>query len=90
MKGPCWRDLPARARIWRLVHAAWSLGQLSCLAQVWSAVLLRRRSPAAWASVALLGVEGAALAVGRGSCPIGALQQSWGDPVPFFELVLPP
>ena len=41
-------------------------------------------------SVAFLLVEGGALAVGRGDCPVGPLQAEWGDPVPFFELVLPP
>ena len=43
-----------------------------------------------WASVAFLLTEGAALVVGRGDCPVGQLQAEWGDPVPFFELVLPP
>jgi hypothetical protein len=40
--------------------------------------------------VAFLSIEGAALLVGRGDCPMGPLQEEWGDPVPFFELVLPP
>jgi hypothetical protein len=40
--------------------------------------------------VAFLSVEGAALIVGRGDCPAGKMQAEWGDPVPFFELVLPP
>jgi hypothetical protein len=43
-----------------------------------------------WASVAFLLVEGGALVVGRGDCPVGHLQAEWGDPTPFFELVLPP
>jgi hypothetical protein len=43
-----------------------------------------------WAGVAFLCVEGAALVVGRGDCPVGPVQTEWGDPVPFFELVLPP
>jgi hypothetical protein len=38
----------------------------------------------------LLLAEGVALLVGRGNCPMGRLQSDWGDPVPFFELVLPP
>jgi len=50
----------------------------------------RRRSRRVWAGVALLGVEGAALVVGHGDCPVGPRQTEWGDPVPFFELVLPP
>ena len=28
--------------------------------------------------------------VGGGDCPVGPLQAEWGDPVPFFELILPP
>lgn len=28
--------------------------------------------------------------IGRGNCPMGRVQEEWGDPVPFFELVLPP
>jgi hypothetical protein len=42
------------------------------------------------ASIGFLLVEGGALVVGRGDCPMGPLQAEWGDPVPFFELVLPP
>jgi hypothetical protein len=40
--------------------------------------------------VAFLLLEGAALVIGRGDCPMGRRQADWGDPVPFFELVLPP
>lgn len=42
------------------------------------------------ASVAFLSVEGAGLIVGGGNCPMGPVQDKLGDPVPFFELVLPP
>jgi hypothetical protein len=41
------------------------------------------------ATGALLG-EGVALVVGHGDCPLGPLQQRLGDPIPLFELVLPP
>jgi hypothetical protein len=40
--------------------------------------------------MALLLAQGAALAVGRGNCPLGPFQRRLGDPVPMFELVLPP
>jgi hypothetical protein len=40
--------------------------------------------------VSFLILEGGALIVGRGDCPMGRLQEDWGDPVPFFELILPP
>lgn len=87
--GPTWTDLGARARIWRTVHAMWSAAQLACLGLIWSRVARRRRDPALWASVGFLLLEGGALVVGRGNCPMGTLQEEWGDPVPFFELILP-
>jgi len=85
-----WRALPPRAKAWRGAHASWSVVQLACLGYVWSCVITRRRTRRLWAGVALLAAEGAALVVGHGNCPVGRLQAEWGDPVPFFELLLPP
>ena len=73
-----------------MVHATWSVAQLGSLAYIWESALTGRRSPRLWASVAFLSAEGAALVVGHGDCPVGPLQAEWGDPVPFFELILPP
>lgn len=89
-RSAAWRDLGVRARTWRVVHATWSVAQLACLGLIWQRVVTRRRGRALWASVGFLAVEGAALVLGRGDCPMGGLQEEWGDPVPFFELVLPP
>jgi hypothetical protein len=85
-----WAALGRRARAWRLVHATWSVAQLGCLGYIWGSAVTGRRSPRLWASVAFLCVEGGALVVGGGDCPVGPLQAEWGDPVPFFELILPP
>jgi hypothetical protein len=85
-----WAELGGRARAWRLVHAAWSVAQLACLGLIFARVMRRRRDPATWASVAFVGAEGAGLLAGSGDCPMGHVQERWGDPVPFFELVLPP
>lgn len=85
-----WQSLPPRAKAWRVVHASWSVAQLGSLAYIWACVATGRRTYKAWASVAFLVAEGAGLAVGRGNCPVGRLQAEWGDPVPFFELILPP
>jgi hypothetical protein len=41
-------------------------------------------------SISFLVIEGVALGVGGGDCPLGPFQRELGDPVPFFELVLPP
>jgi hypothetical protein len=87
---PSWSQLGARARTWRLVHAGWSVAQLACLGLILARVAQRRRDPAVWAAVAFLAAEGAGLVLGRGNCPMGRVQEEWGDPVPFFELLLPP
>lgn len=85
-----WATLGWRARAWRLVHLGWSVAQLGALGTIWLAAITRRRSPRVWAMVAFLLAERAGLAVGRGNCPMGSIQARWGDPVPFFELMLPP
>ncbi len=85
-----WATLGGRARAWRVVHATWSVAQLGCLGYIWASALTGRRSPRLWASVGFLCVEGGALVVGGGECPVGPLQAEWGDAVPFFELILPP
>jgi hypothetical protein len=66
------------------------VAQLASLALILRRAVTRRRDRALRASVAFLLVEGGALIAGRGNCPMGRLQEEWGDPVPFFELVLPP
>jgi len=88
--GMSWADLGRRAKAFRIVHTAWSVVSLACLGYIWACAATGRRDRRLWASVAFLSVEGAGLAVGRGNCPMGPLQAEWGDPVPLFELVLPP
>lgn len=51
---------------------------------------MRRRDRYLWASVVFLLVQGVFLVIGRGNCPFGPFQRRLGDPVPMFELVLPP
>ena len=85
-----WSTLPAPARAFRVVHAAWSIVGLASLGYIWASALSRRRDRRLAAAITFLLVEGGALAVGRGNCPMGPRQAEWGDPVPFFELVLPP
>jgi hypothetical protein len=87
---PTWSDLGWKARAWRAIHVGWAVAQLASLALIWTSAIRRRRSTLVDAAVAFVGLEGAALVVGRGNCPVGELQASWGDPVPCFELVLPP
>jgi hypothetical protein len=84
-----WSDLGASARAFRVAHAAWGVAGLAALADIWMAALTGRRDRRLGASVAFLGLEGLALLIGRGDCPMGPFQRRLGDPVPLFELVLP-
>jgi hypothetical protein len=87
---PAWRSLPPRAKAFRIAHVAWGVVAVSALVHVWASAMLRRRDPSVWASVAFLLIQGIALVAGRGDCPFGPYQRRLGDPVPMFELVLPP
>lgn len=76
--------------MFRAGHAAVAVGFLTAIAYVWWCALTGRRDR--WlrlATVALV-AEGAAVAACHGDCPLGPLQARMGDPVPLFELVLPP
>jgi len=85
-----WRDLGARARAFRVAHAVWSVAQLLSLAYVWQYAVTGRHDRYLAATMGFLAVEGGALVIGHGDCPMGPVQRAWGDPVPFFELLLPP
>ena len=60
------------------------------LGYVWACALMRRRDRVLRFAIGALAVEGVALLVGRGNCPLGPLQRRLGDSTPLFELVLPP
>jgi hypothetical protein len=82
--------LPRRAAAFRLVHAGWAVIQVISLTSLWVSAVRRRRGRGLPLAVGLLLAQGAGLVVGRGDCPLGPVQRSLGDPVPLFELVLPP
>ncbi len=85
-----WSQLPPRAKAFRLAHVAWGVASMAALTHVWVSAWRRRRGRLLVASMAFLSVEGIALVIGRGDCPFGPFQARLGDPVPMFELVLPP
>ncbi len=85
-----WSDLNPAAKAFRVAHAAFAVVSMSSLAYVWLSAVTRRRDRLLAGSLAVLLFEAAALVVGRGDCPFGPAQARLGDPVPLFELVLPP
>lgn len=87
---PAWSTLPAGARAFRLAHIGYGVVGMSSFGYLWWCAMARRRTRALQLAVGFLLVEGVALVIGRGNCPFGPFQRSLGDPVPMFELVLPP
>ena len=73
-----------------MFHTSIAVVDLAGLGYVWTCAFRKRRDRLLGVSVAALLIEGAALIIGRGNCPLGPLQTKLGDPVPLFELVLPP
>jgi hypothetical protein len=63
--------------------------EIAALGHVWRCAVRRRRDNLLRISMLVLAIEGVALIVGRGNCPLGPLQRQLGDPEPLFELVLP-
>lgn len=78
------------AKAFRVAHALIAAIDLVGLGYLWTCAVTRRRDRLLRFSVAALLMEGVALVVGRGNCPLGPLQRKLGDPVPLFALVLPP
>lgn len=82
--------LSRRALTLRTVHVLIAVIELGSLAHVWRCALTRRRDQRLRVAITLLAAEGLGLVAGHGDCPLAPLQQRWADPVPLFELVLPP
>jgi hypothetical protein len=85
-----WLELPWDAKAFRFGHFAVAAIELSSVGYVWTCAITRRRDKALVVALALLSAQGVGLVIGRGNCPLGPLQRRLGDPVPLFELVLPP
>jgi hypothetical protein len=84
-----WSELTPEARRFRVVHTVWSIAGMASLGYLWLCAIARRRDPALAAGIGFLSIEGVALAIGGGDCPMASRQRQWGDPKPLFELVLP-
>jgi hypothetical protein len=78
------------AKALRAGHVLIAAVGLSSVAYVWWCAVARRRDRMLGAALVALSVQGIAVVVGRGNCPLGPLQERLGDPTPLFELVLPP
>ena len=90
VKLPRWSELDDRARMLRVGHGLIGVFELGCLGYLWACALTRRRDRLLGATLLVLSAQAIGLAIGRGNCPLGPLQRRLGDPVPLFELVLPP
>ena len=91
MRGPnpsAARKLSRAALAFRAFHAAIAIEMLLAIAYVWWCALSGRRDSLLRIAAASLIGEGVLVAANHGDCPLGALQERLGHPVPLFELVL--
>ena len=84
------RKLSPAGLAFRFVHGAIAMGFLLAIVYVWWCALTGRRGALLRIAVTALVGEGALVIANRGDCPLGGLQERFGDPVPLFELVLSP
>jgi hypothetical protein len=75
---------------WRATHGLIAIGFLASIGCVWWCALTGRRGPWLRRAIAALVGEGVVVAANHGDCPLGRLGDRVGDPVPLFELALPP
>lgn len=83
-------SLEPAARAFRVAHLTFGAFAMAGLGWIWICALTGRRDRALRLATGQLLFEGGALIVGRGNCPFGPFQARLGDPVPMFELFLPP
>jgi len=76
--------------VWRAAHGLIAIGFLVSIGYVWRCALTGRRGPLLRPAIAALVGEGVLVVANKGNCPLGPLGDRIGDPVPLFELVLPP
>ena len=84
-----WSELSPPAKTLRLIHISVAMTGLTSLGYLWLCALTGRHDRFLAMACAALSLQGAAILVGRGSCPMGPIQARLGDAVPFFELLLP-
>jgi hypothetical protein len=82
--------LSPAALAFRIAHGVIAVAFLGAIAHVWRCALTGRRDRWLRLSVVSLVGEGAFVAANHGDCPLGPLQERFGDPIPLFELVLSP
>ena len=83
-------QLSRAAMSFRAFHSAIAVEQLLAIAYVWWCAITGRRDRLLRIAVATLIGEGILVSANRRDCPLGGLQERFGDPVPLFELVLSP
>lgn len=89
MRAVRWSELSLQAKTLRLAHIAIALTGLTSVGYLWLCALTGRRDRFLVMACAALSLQGMAILVGRGNCPMGPIQGRLGDPTPCFELLLP-
>ena len=75
--------------ILRIVHASFALLFITCIIFVYYCALTRLASPWLYPAIILLLIEGIALWMNKGNCPLEPIHLRYGDDKGFFGLFLP-
>jgi len=74
----------------RTLHAVFAIFFIFLIGYLYYALIVGRLDWTVWAAVILLIVEGAAMALNGGQCPLAFLHERYGDDKRFFDLWVPP
>jgi hypothetical protein len=84
-----WSELGSGARVLRALHAAIAAVDMSSVGYLWICALSRRRDRLLRGAFVVLALQGLAVVIGGGDCPLAPLQRRLGDPSPVLGLALP-
>ena len=73
----------------RIIHAAFAILFISCIIFIYYCALTRQYSPWLYPAGILLVLEGIAVALNKGNCPLEPIHLRYGDNKGFFGLFLP-
>ena len=73
----------------RIVHAGFALLFIACIIFIYYCAITRLASPWLYPATIILLIEGIAVGLNKGDCPLGPIHLRYGDDKGFFGLFLP-
>jgi hypothetical protein len=80
---------PLKMWVIRLIHTLIALIMFAAMAMVYFSAISQTYNLLLYLALGALFIEGAAITLNKGDCPLSYLQRKYGDDKAFFELFLP-